>query len=348
MAHPKSKALVKFDAPELSVIESSKAEQIKAVFVPMAEMLAEFEERFEDVLAEAQEEITKDVCSDAKVLRIAISKVRIAAEKARKEQKEEYLRAGKAIDGVSNILKWAVTDKENKLKEIEDHFELQETRRLEKLQVERVGKLLKYVEDAEDRNLLPVDGTYYDYSLRKMRMEIAQEFDKTHHYSSTSTILYERLKYLFKIIHNGDKGLKVNMYNGSLFDQEILRNPSYISISDKNLATLLDLLSRDHKDVEQPVWINYADLSVKHLGSIYESLLGFNLKKATCDMGVILVKSVETIMPLNEIENQEILETILSGKIYLTNENSERKSTGSYFTPDYIVRFITEETIGPT
>ncbi|KKK84878.1 hypothetical protein LCGC14_2778880, partial [marine sediment metagenome] len=84
-----SKALVKFDAPELKVIESSKAEQIKAVFVPMAEMLAEFEERFEGVVAESQKGITKDVCGRAKVLRIAISKVRIAAEKARKEHKEE-------------------------------------------------------------------------------------------------------------------------------------------------------------------------------------------------------------------------------------------------------------------
>lgn len=32
--------LVKFDTPELQVIEKSKAEQIKATFEPMAEMLA--------------------------------------------------------------------------------------------------------------------------------------------------------------------------------------------------------------------------------------------------------------------------------------------------------------------
>ncbi len=202
---------------------------------------------------------------------------------------------------------------------------------------------------AEDRNLLPVDSSYYAYSMRKMRIEIAQGFnDNVRQYSSTSIILYGRLNYLFDIINKGDEELKINMYNGKLFDRKIFRTPNSISLSDKILATVLELLSRDHKNVEHPIWINYADLSVKHLGSIYESLLGFNLKKAICDMGVVLVNKIETVLPLSEIQNQEILETIPSGKIYLTNENSERKSTGSYFTPDYIVRFITEETIGPT
>ncbi len=145
--------IMKFDTPELQVIEKSKAEKIKATFEPMAKMLLEFEKAFKEVTSEAEKEITKDVTIKAKRLRIDIGKVRIDTEKVRKEEKEEYLRAGKAIDGVSNILKWAVIDKENKLKEIEDYFEIQETRRLEKLQAERVGKLLKYVEDAEDRNL---------------------------------------------------------------------------------------------------------------------------------------------------------------------------------------------------
>ena len=42
------------------------------------------------------------------------------------------------------------------------------------------------------------------------------------------------------------------------------------------------------------------------------------------------------------------VEIIPEGLLYLADEKNERKSTGSYFTPDYIVRFITEETIGPT
>lgn len=145
--------IVKLETPELLVIEKSKAEQIKATFEPMAEMLAEFEEAFNTIIIESQEGITKEVIEKARRLRIDIARVRIETEKIRKEQKEEYLRAGKAIDGVSNILKWAVADKENRLKEIENYFEIQEQKRLEELQTKRADMLSAYVEDAHERNL---------------------------------------------------------------------------------------------------------------------------------------------------------------------------------------------------
>lgn len=153
----KSSALVEFDAPELKDIESSRAQQIKDIFVPMAKMLKDFEGRYEGVVLDAEEEITKDVCATAKSLRIAISKVRIAGEKARKEQKEKYLRAGKAIDGVSNILRWAVTEKENKLSEIEKHFESLEQEKLQALQAERVAEISPYLKDAHERTFSDMD-----------------------------------------------------------------------------------------------------------------------------------------------------------------------------------------------
>lgn len=145
--------IVKLETPELLVIEKSKAEQIKATFVPMVEMIEAFEDRYSEVISESEKEITKEVTTKAKRLRIDIGRVRIETEKVRKEQKEEYLRAGKAIDGVSNILKWAVTDKENRLKEIENFFEIQEQKRLEELQAKRADMLSVYVEDAHERNL---------------------------------------------------------------------------------------------------------------------------------------------------------------------------------------------------
>ena len=152
-----SEALVEFNAPELGSIEPSKAEQIKGTFIPMAEMLAEFEDQYADIIADAQEEITKDVCANARVLRIAISKVRIETEKLRKVQKEEYLRAGKAIDGVSNILKWAVIEKETRLSEIEKYFESQEKELLETLQIERAEQIRPYLDDPQERDLAAMD-----------------------------------------------------------------------------------------------------------------------------------------------------------------------------------------------
>ena len=33
--------------------------------------------------------------------------------------------------------------------------------------------------------------------------------------------------------------------------------------------------------------------------------------------------------------------------MYLENDKRERKATGSYYTPDYIVKYIVQHTVGP-
>lgn len=147
------KEIAILEIPELESIEKSKADQIRATFAPMVQMLKSFEKAFSEIIKESEKEITNEITSKAKRLRLDIGKVRIKAEKLRIDQKAEYLRAGQAIDGVNNILKWAVVEKENRLKEIEDYFEIQERARLEKLQNERAEKLSLYVEDAYDRAL---------------------------------------------------------------------------------------------------------------------------------------------------------------------------------------------------
>jgi len=163
--------LMNLETPELQGIEKSKAKQIIDTFKPMSEMLTNFENAYNKVIAESEKDITQDVISRAKRLRIDIGKVRIQTEKVRKEQKEEYLRAGKAIDGVSNILKWAVSDKENKLKEIEDYFEIQEQKRLEKLQTERSERLSAYVEDAHERDLKKFEDDEFEALFQMKKKE---------------------------------------------------------------------------------------------------------------------------------------------------------------------------------
>lgn len=163
--------------PELQQINESKAAQIRSTFEPMAAMLESFEKAYNALLAEAEKEITKDVTAKAKRLRIDIGRVRIETEKVRKEQKEEYLRAGKAIDGVSNILKWAVAEKEDKLKDIENYFEIQEQKRIEALQMERAEMLSKYVDDANERNLGEMEADVWElyFEGKKKAWEDEQE-----------------------------------------------------------------------------------------------------------------------------------------------------------------------------
>ena len=138
--------LAVLEKEQLEGVDPSKAAAIKATFEPMVKMLESFEEAFTEVTGK---EINPETCKEAKRLRLDIGKIRVSADKARKTQKEEHLRAGNAIQGVYNILKFAVTDKEEKLKAIEQHFERIEAERTAKLQADRQIELAQYEADGE-------------------------------------------------------------------------------------------------------------------------------------------------------------------------------------------------------
>jgi hypothetical protein len=159
------------NSQELDSIENSKAQQIRDTFLPMAEMLEKFEGDYNKVLSLEKKGVTEELTVKAKKLRLDIAKVRILTEKTRKEQKEQYLRAGKAIDGVSNILKWAVSEKETKLKEIENYFEIQEQKRLVKLQETRVELLSDYIDDAHERDLAKLKDDEFDALLSMKKQQ---------------------------------------------------------------------------------------------------------------------------------------------------------------------------------
>ena len=50
---------------------------------------------------------------------------------------------------------------------------------------------------------------------------------------------------------------------------------------------------------------------------------------------------------MDEVGKRKILDTVQSGEIYLATDKGERKATGSYYTPDYIVKYIVKNTIEP-
>lgn len=163
--------IVKFDTPELQVIEKSKAEQIKATFEPMAEMLQEFEERYNKLMAIPLEKITVDLTKEYKRLRLDVGKVRIDTGKAKDKAKEYLKLEDKAIMGIHNILVWAVKEKEDNLKERENYFEIQEQKRLEALQNERAELLSKYVEDAHERDLVKFADDEFQALLQMKKKE---------------------------------------------------------------------------------------------------------------------------------------------------------------------------------
>ena len=176
---------------------------------------------------------------------------------------------------------------------------------------------LLFVFYAEDRNLLPtLDGRYDDYSLRKIRHEIADRIDPKDAFSSSASRYHSHTADLFRAIGEGDASIGLPPYNGGLFDAQASPLLERTRLPDSVLAELIDRLSR-HELRGHRAWINYRDLSVRHLGSIYERLLEFDA-----------------------VVNED-------GQVELRPNPFARKGSGSYYTHDDLVQLIIQETLGP-
>lgn len=176
---------------------------------------------------------------------------------------------------------------------------------------------LLFVLYAEDRNLLPVrDGRYDDYGMRlKIRQEVARRVDEGDVFAKGMGPLYQHMQNLFKAISEGEEDLGLPPYNGGLFQTGRVPILDRAVLPDAVFATCVDSLSRLEAAGGRH-WINYRDLTVRQLGSIYESLL-----------------------------EHEVVED--GGIIFIRPNIFARKTSGSYYTPDDLVRLIIERTLNP-
>lgn len=93
------------------------------------------------------DETQTDLMIEARKSRLKLKKVRVEVEKTRYQLKEQSLREGKAIDGISNLIKALVIPVEEHLQKQEDFIEIKETKRLDDRNADRISKLSVYVED---------------------------------------------------------------------------------------------------------------------------------------------------------------------------------------------------------
>ena len=194
---------------------------------------------------------------------------------------------------------------------------------------------------AESRGLLPVENPNYaaSCSLAALAETIHETLNRGDLIIPTISDYWARLRGLFTLINDGWDDL-IPQYNGGLF------NPTYHPFLEENelgnkaLAQVIELLTR----TEQGERIAYRDLDVRHLGDIYEGLLEYQPQIADQDLVIVSKKGSETVAPKSS-PDQEV--TYSEGDVYLLTDKGERKATGSYYTPDYIVRYIVENTLAP-
>ncbi|RJQ55479.1 MAG: hypothetical protein C4526_03520 [Nitrospiraceae bacterium] len=176
-----------------------------------------------------------------------------------------------------------------------------------------------FVLNAEARDLLstnPLTKYYKHYGIQRIKDRVRQEKGE---FISAKTVLYDDLLALFHLINGSNEKLNKDMniprYNGGLFDPERYTFLEEKKVGDDVLSEIIYELSyrADNGDLHS---IDYKGLGERHLGTIYEGLLEHKF-------------------------------SLVDGKITLKNDKGERKATGAYYTPDYIVKYIVENTLAP-
>ncbi len=209
---------------------------------------------------------------------------------------------------------------------------------------------LLFVLYAESRDLLPTANQKYKnrYSLGSIKDQIRQARQEAAVLLPHSGIIWSQLRTLFRGIDLGEQLLDISTFDGGLFDStKNLFLEQYV-VGDLDLARAIDKLARrprDEQDFSEESFIDYRDLSERHLGTIYEGLLEYTLYIASEPM--VELRSTSQIVPQGPVPAREIVRTYHIGEAYLVTDSGQRKTTGSYYTPDYIVKYMVEQTLKP-
>jgi type I restriction-modification system DNA methylase subunit len=201
---------------------------------------------------------------------------------------------------------------------------------------------LLFILYAESRDLLPMQGNKRYrrlYSLDAIKNEaVRQLHDEL--ILPNSGMIWTRLQELFKAINQGSPPLTVTTFDGGLFDPQ--RHPfleQYV-VGDLSLCRAIDKLAR-----VQGQFVDYRDLAERHLGTIYEGLLEYTLHIAEEPM--VELRTTSQIVPAEGVAEKLVARRFEPGEVYLVTDRGERKLTGSYYTPDYIVKYMVDEAVKP-
>ena len=177
---------------------------------------------------------------------------------------------------------------------------------------------LLFVLYAEDLGLLPVnDSRYEDYGLRKpVRDDIARRMAEGSALSARATNYYDHLMTLGQLIDLGDAAIGLPPYNGGLFNDAAAPLLADVRLPDAAFASIIYDLSHTETP-EGRRFVNYRDMSVQQLGSIYERLL----------------------------EREPVWDD--DGNVVARPNSYARKDSGSFFTPQELVDLIVDRTLKP-
>jgi len=207
---------------------------------------------------------------------------------------------------------------------------------------------------AEARRLLPSEKDkveiYDKLSIRALCRESHQ-----FHWGKRKDVegydLWQHLRGLTSALNDGDPEYGIMGYNGGLFDDDEEKFLGEHRLRNDFLSHALYLLAYVEPQNGDPVdeyEIPYADLEVRHLGELYENILEYNVVIADASFNRWMTKKGPVLRLASEEKPQRdarLLKQIKKGDVFFAQTALERKQTGSYYTPETLVRFLNERAI---
>jgi type I restriction-modification system DNA methylase subunit len=226
-----------------------------------------------------------------------------------------------------------------------------------------------FIKSLESRNILPMNAVDYkkislssildklekfdpdkddEINVRNLNRSFSKGNGNSFQFSPEGFEIHDRLVRLTRIIHDGkspkdDFGFEIAGFRESVFSDYEWKIFRECKLSNLDWVKALFELGYAESDIKNRKYqqIPYSYFTPRQLGSIYESFLEFQIDLADCDM----VFDKKQWIPAN-LNSKKYRETPLpvskKGELFFTPDNAERKATGSYYTPDYIVSYIVE------
>ena len=205
---------------------------------------------------------------------------------------------------------------------------------------------LLFVLYGESREYLPIEVSegYRNHSLSRRLDVIVATVEAEREFDENARDIWGDLEETFGAIARGQREWGVPAYNGGLFhdDQKTPAGAilSRVRPTNAGLGQALYELAVDRDD-EDTGRIDYSDLDIRHLGDMYEGLLSFEADRAREDLAYDAAK--DAYVPATE--GDDIATT--AGTVYLRGRSGGRKASGSYYTPQLVVRHVVEEALVP-
>ena len=205
---------------------------------------------------------------------------------------------------------------------------------------------LLFVLYAEAREYLPVgvSAGYREHSLRKRIDAVIETMDSARDFDPRATDIWSDLQETFDAVASGHTEWGVPPYNGGLFRHDETSGAGQILASVRptnvGLGEALYHLAVDAEEQEAGR-IDYADLGIRHLGDIYEGLLQFEADRAREDLAYDNNRDAYVPAGANDVV------AVAAGQLYLRGRSGGRKASGSYYTPQVVVRHLVQEALVP-